>query len=237
MTAEKDKTLSPTMLNARNEILVEFGDYTFDQYWQISNTWPSFREALEIAQGLQIIDIVYSALGVTNNSLGQVAPQILSRLAVLWYVLPYVSHGNPAVFMATLCWSITEVVRFTFYSLKTLDIDISTNLQASIVGHLRYNSFIILYPVGVTGELLCFYSCWLYCIKRREAAMSVPLTLKLPNAYNFAFDYPWFISRLVPFVYSLALPMNYMTLLAQRSKYFAGVKKEKVDDSKGIKKD
>ena len=30
MTAEKDKTLSPTMLNARNEILVEFGDYTFD---------------------------------------------------------------------------------------------------------------------------------------------------------------------------------------------------------------
>ena len=30
MTAEKEKSLSPTMLKARNEILVKFGDYTFD---------------------------------------------------------------------------------------------------------------------------------------------------------------------------------------------------------------
>ena len=30
MTAEKDKSLSPTMLKARNEILVKFGDHTFD---------------------------------------------------------------------------------------------------------------------------------------------------------------------------------------------------------------
>ena len=30
MTAEKDKSLSPTMLKARNEILVKFGDYTFE---------------------------------------------------------------------------------------------------------------------------------------------------------------------------------------------------------------
>ena len=30
MTAEKEKSLSPTMLKARNEILVKFGDYTFE---------------------------------------------------------------------------------------------------------------------------------------------------------------------------------------------------------------
>ena len=30
MTAEKDKSLLPTMLKARNEILVKFGDYTFE---------------------------------------------------------------------------------------------------------------------------------------------------------------------------------------------------------------
>ena len=30
MTAEKEKSLSPTMLKARNEILVKFGDHTFD---------------------------------------------------------------------------------------------------------------------------------------------------------------------------------------------------------------
>ena len=31
MADEKDKSLTPTMLKARNEILVQFGDYTFDQ--------------------------------------------------------------------------------------------------------------------------------------------------------------------------------------------------------------
>ena len=30
MTAEKDRSLSPITLKARNKILVEFGDYTFD---------------------------------------------------------------------------------------------------------------------------------------------------------------------------------------------------------------
>ena len=30
MTAKKDRSLSPTMLKARNEILVKFGDYTFE---------------------------------------------------------------------------------------------------------------------------------------------------------------------------------------------------------------
>ena len=31
MADEKDKSLTPTMLKARNEILVQFGDHTFDQ--------------------------------------------------------------------------------------------------------------------------------------------------------------------------------------------------------------
>ena len=122
--------------------------------------------------------------------------------------------------MATLCWSITEITRFSFYSLKTLDVDISTNMLGSIIGHMRYNSFIILYPVGVTGELLCFYSCWLYCIKRREAAMSVPLTLKLPNAYNFAFDYENFLKFAVPIIYIAGFPGLYMHMWGQRKKHY-----------------
>ena len=31
MTAENDKSLSSEMLKARNAILIEFGDYSFDQ--------------------------------------------------------------------------------------------------------------------------------------------------------------------------------------------------------------
>jgi very-long-chain (3R)-3-hydroxyacyl-CoA dehydratase len=62
----------------------------------------------------------------------------------LWY--------DPAlekyVLMAAIPWCIAEFVRYPFYQFK--------GLQAYL-GHLRYNLFIVLYPVGVTGELLCFY--------------------------------------------------------------------------------
>ena len=65
--------------------------------------------------------------------------------------------------MATMCWSITEIVRFMFYTLKQLNWDMSwRNPIGNIVGHLRYNLFIVLYPLGVSGELVCFYKTWQY---------------------------------------------------------------------------
>ena len=84
----------------------------------------------------------------------------MSRLFILHMIMPLVEQGHFAIFMATLCWSFTEVVRFTFYSLKELDMFNYHNLFALVVGFFRYNSFIILYPVGVTGELLCSFKAW-----------------------------------------------------------------------------
>lgn len=52
-----------------------------------------------------------------------------------------------------LAWSITEIIRYSYFML---------NLIGSVPGYLtwlRYNSFYVLYPVGVTSEmLLIFYA-------------------------------------------------------------------------------
>ncbi|KAJ6666788.1 hypothetical protein lerEdw1_020513 [Lerista edwardsae] len=51
----------------------------------------------------------------------------------------------------------------------------------------RYNFFIILYPVGVVGELLTIYAALPYV--KRSGMFSV----RLPNKYNVSFDYYYFL--------------------------------------------
>ena len=47
----------------------------------------------------------------------------------------------------------------------------------------RYNLFIVLYPLGVIGELLTIYSA--LPVVRRSGMYS----MRLPNKYNVSFDY------------------------------------------------
>lgn len=51
----------------------------------------------------------------------------------------------------------------------------------------RYTLFIVLYPMGVTGELLTIYAALPYV---RQAGL---YSISLPNKYNFSFDYHAFL--------------------------------------------
>ena len=68
MAGEKDKSLSPTMLKARNEILVQFGDHTFDQALDEVKTllsdekYSSTRLALFAARSWIIRNKIYAMM-------------------------------------------------------------------------------------------------------------------------------------------------------------------------------
>ncbi|MDB4198041.1 hypothetical protein N9777_07220 [Ascidiaceihabitans sp.] len=68
MPDEKDKSLTPTMLKARNEILVQFGDHTFDQALDevktlLSNEkYSSTRLALFAARSWIIRNKIYAMM-------------------------------------------------------------------------------------------------------------------------------------------------------------------------------
>lgn len=51
----------------------------------------------------------------------------------------------------------------------------------------RYNMFIVMYPLGVIGELMTIYAALPYV---RKAGM---YSLRLPNKYNVSFDYYYFL--------------------------------------------
>ena len=125
--------------------------------------------------------------------------------------------------MATLCWSFTEVVRFTFYSLKELDMFNYHNLFALVVGFFRYNSFIVLYPVGVTGELLCSFKAWQHL--RAKPQGQKEFTIEMPNTLNSGFDFQNIIMIGIPVIYIAFFPGLYMHMWVQRGKYNAAHKK------------
>ena len=76
--------------------------------------------------------------------------QVSSRLLLIWAVVnSYPEETAPSLFYSTmlLAWSITEVIRYSYFVF---------NLQGSgvpgFVTWLRYNTFFVLYPVGIASE-------------------------------------------------------------------------------------
>ncbi|XP_036315183.1 very-long-chain (3R)-3-hydroxyacyl-CoA dehydratase 1 isoform X2 [Pipistrellus kuhlii] len=78
-----------------------------------------------------------------------------------------------------------------------------------------YNFFIILYPVGVAGELLTIYAALPHVKK------SGMYSIRLPNKYNISFDYYYFL-LITMASYIPLFPQLYFYMLRQRRKVLHG---------------
>ncbi|XP_073857252.1 very-long-chain (3R)-3-hydroxyacyl-CoA dehydratase 1 isoform X5 [Macaca fascicularis] len=78
-----------------------------------------------------------------------------------------------------------------------------------------YNFFIILYPVGVAGELLTIYAALPYV---KKTGM---FSIRLPNKYNVSFDYYYFL-LITMASYIPLFPQLYFHMLRQRRKVLHG---------------
>ncbi|KAJ1644481.1 hypothetical protein J3B02_000594 [Coemansia erecta] len=98
------------------------------------------------------LEIIHSLIGFVRSSPMTVLMQVYSRLLLVWGTLymfdyPEVRASNALVLMI-FAWSITECVRYSHYALSLVGIEVYPLL------YLRYTLFYVLYPMGVTGELL-----------------------------------------------------------------------------------
>lgn len=114
-----------------------------------------------------------------------------------------VAKEYPILPTCVLAWAITEVFRFSYYTF--------TSLQEGFLGHVRYNLFIVLYPLGVTAELLCMWSA-------RHAVLTLneqerPFSTIMPNTVNFEWKYEW-MAPLMYLIYIIFFPQLYFYMLA-----------------------
>ena len=141
--------------------------------------------------------------------------QVASRVLVVWGVLdryPQIvfatnafgrpvagANGGPYAFAGILlAWGITEVIRYGFFVYKE---GVSPQIPQWLTW-LRYNTFFVLYPIGISSE------CWLMW-----------LALKPSEKEGKSFDW---IFKAVLFIYVPGSYILYTHMMAQRRKIVKG---------------
>lgn len=120
-------------------------------------------------------------------------------------VEPFTVDQSWFVTSLIISWSVTEVIRYSFYACKQVD------YEPFILIYLRYTTFIILYLTGVGSELILTYFKLSYIQKNR------PYSLFMPNSYNWSFD-TFYLTILTFASYIYGFPMLYKYMWVQRAK-------------------
>ncbi|CAH9070194.1 unnamed protein product [Cuscuta epithymum] len=172
------------------------------------NVYRAVEKPLLLAQTAAILEILHGLVGLVRSPISATLPQIGSRIYVTWgilYSFPQV-QTHALVSSLVISWSITEIIRYSFFGIKEL-----FGFAPSWLLWLRYSTFILLYPSGITSEVGLIYKALPY-IKE-----SGKYSLWMPNKLNFSFDY-YYLALVVIAIYAPGSPHMYGYMLGQRKK-------------------
>ena len=160
------------------------------------DAWNDVKIPLLVTQSLAAAEVVHAITGIVSSPVSSTAVQVMSRFAVLWgylFVFERCQSHWSFILMAT-SWSLVEVPRYLFYAVNLLG-------QVPFPRFwLRYSLFAILYPTGISGELL---QIW----------VALPDVLRISAAW-------WYFTLFLLFLYVPGSPFMFTHMLAQRKKSF-----------------
>ncbi|CAH0478146.1 unnamed protein product [Peronospora belbahrii] len=188
-------------------VLKTYGD---DQVAQ--NTWDVVSFPLKVVQTMAVMEIVHAALGFVRSPLGSTLMQVSSRLWLVWIinVLCPVSRYQFGFPLMVTSWGLVEVPRYSFYALNLY------NAVPNVLFFLRYHLFMLLYPSGVLGEVLCMVSSLSFLSTGVYA-------IQLPNTHNVSVSL-YVVVLFVLIVYIPGLPVMYGHMLTQRNRAYSKTK-------------
>ncbi|KAF8386600.1 hpo-8, partial [Pristionchus pacificus] len=174
---------------------------TFTQTYEGVEFW------LDVFQTAAVLEILHCALGLVRSPIVTTIIQVFSRVAVLWLVLHPVkeSRDSIGVPMLLIAWSVTEIIRYSFYALNIF------KAVPHFLIWLRYTLFIVLYPMGASGELFVIFRSLPYVWERQLFSIS------MPNPANVSFSFYWFLVILM-LNYIPGFPKMYFYMFGQRKK-------------------
>jgi len=172
--------------------------------------YSSLHLPLKLFQTAAILEVVHAAVGIVKSNPVLTLFQVFSRVFAIWGVLEISPPSQVCIGVPTLlvAWTITEIIRYGYYFLNLIG-------MAFIIQWFRYTLFIVLYPIGITGELLCIYHALDHVKKTNLWSVS------MPNALNVAFSYHYFL-MFIMLLYIPIFPMLYSHMFAQRRKILGG---------------
>ncbi|XP_028934194.1 very-long-chain (3R)-3-hydroxyacyl-CoA dehydratase 1 isoform X1 [Ornithorhynchus anatinus] len=173
--------------------------------------YRNIQKILKFFQTFAMLEIVHCAVGIVPTSVLVTGVQVSSRIFMVWLVTHSIKpvQNEDSVVLFLVAWTVTEITRYSFYTFNLL------NHLPYFIKWARYNLFIILYPIGVAGELLTIYAALPYV---KKTGM---FSLRLPNKYNISFDYYYFL-LITMASYIPLFPQLYFHMLRQRRKVLHG---------------
>ncbi|KAJ4982831.1 protein tyrosine phosphatase-like protein [Stagonosporopsis vannaccii] len=115
--------------------------------------FAELEEYTRFVQSLAGLEVLHSLVGVVRAPLMTTLMQVASRFLLVWGIgfnFPATTSHSPAYCTMLLAWSVTEVIRYSYFVFT-----LSGLAVPSLLSFLRYNTFTILYPLGISSE------CWL----------------------------------------------------------------------------
>lgn len=110
--------------------------------------------------------------------------QVASRILLVWGIVNrYPDSTSPSPFYSSMliAWSVTEVIRYGYFVF---------NLKGSgpqdvpqFLTWLRYNTFFVLYPMGITSEVVMVWKASLVAGKYETLGLWAVLAIYVPGAY------------------------------------------------------
>ncbi|KIX08707.1 uncharacterized protein Z518_03364 [Rhinocladiella mackenziei CBS 650.93] len=154
---------------------------------------------LKWTQTIALLEIVHASIGLVRASPITTAMQVASRILVVWIVLemfPQIvatmnifgrpaagSTSGPIAFSGILlAWGITETIRYGFFVWKAA---VSERVPNALTW-LRYNTFFVLYPIGISSECLLMYLALTPAAKQGKQVdllLKIVLAVYVPGSY------------------------------------------------------
>ncbi|KAM7515786.1 hypothetical protein LguiA_005369 [Lonicera macranthoides] len=119
------------------------------------HVYAAVEKPLLLAQSAAVLEILHGLLGLVRSPITATLPQIGSRLYVTWGILWSFPEVQSHILVSSLVisWCITEVIRYSFFGLKEV-----FGSAPSWLLWLRYSSFVVLYPAGISSEVGLIYT-------------------------------------------------------------------------------
>ena len=182
-----------------------------------ATTWSVVGPSLTIFQNLALLEVGHSLLGLVSSPWHSTLLQIASRVFVvaLYNWLPSIANSS-AIYTLAVAWGITEITRYSWYALNIW------NANPKLFTWFRYSTFLVLYPIGVFGELLSIWHALPSLAKGKYptgGAMPYFVEHILMPACGFLNVQPDVLMQYLVFpLYGVGLVFLYTYMLNQRSK-------------------
>ncbi len=168
--------------------------------YAMSNDWARYGQALSA------MEVLHAMLGLAGGGVAAAFIQALGRNAVLFGTLPYTTTVPCSVSTALLAaWAFSDIARYSFYISGLIGQTPKFLLWA------RYSLFLVLYPIGFAAEWMIYY------LTLAEVDEKAIHAVRLPNSWNFAFDFgTW--NRFVLASYAYFATSMYLYMMRQRKR-------------------